>query len=197
MLSTFAGIDYGSKTSGHTVICYHDGQAVHFFDADKKDADLFILQWVTRYTLIKAIFLDAPLSLPAVYHSVKGFSNYHYRQCDIALKAMSPLFLGGLTARAMALKQRLEEAAKIETYEVYPKALAGGLLADKYHKKLTALDREQLCRRLATMIPHLMFAQLPKNQHQFDALLAWISGYRFMTSQHQMYGDVREGIIIV
>ncbi|NBB20871.1 DUF429 domain-containing protein [Runella sp. CRIBMP] len=203
MLSTFAGIDYGSKTSGNTVVCYHDGQAIHFYEADKKDADLFIIDWISKYNLaqnrptLRTIFLDAPLSLPAVYQSIAGFSNYHYRRCDVVLKAMSPMFLGGLTARAMELKQHLQDKMNVETQEVYPKAIAQILLPDHYHKKLTTNEMEALCRRLSRVIPELCLAEYPKTQHQFDALLAWVSGYRFMNQQHLVFGDIQEGIIIV
>lgn len=203
MLSTFAGIDYGSKTSGNTVICHHDGQQIQFYNTDKKDADAFIVDWITRRQTdqnrptIEAVFLDAPLSLPAVYHSIRGFSNYHYRQCDIALRAMSPMFLGGLTARAMELKQHVKEIINVETYEVYPKALAQQLLDGQYHKKLTAHEMEQLCKVLTNAVPCLTLTECPTTQHQFDALLAWVSGYRFMNHQHLFFGDPREGIIIV
>jgi predicted nuclease with RNAse H fold len=203
MLSTFAGIDYGSKTSGNTVVCHHDGTAVYFYEADKKDADLFIIDWITKYKSVQnrpaltTIFLDAPLSLPAVYQSIVGFSNYHYRQCDVALKAMSPMFLGGLTARAIELKQHLQKKMNVETHEVYPKALAQTLLSDHYHKKLTTNEMESLCGMLSKVIPELCLAEYPKTQHQFDALLAWVSGYRFMNQQHLVFGDIQEGIIIV
>jgi predicted nuclease with RNAse H fold len=208
MISSFVGIDYGSKTSGNTVICHHDGQVIHFYDADTKDADLFILARIagnqsvlngelTNETHIEAVFLDAPLSLPAVYHSRPGFSNYHYRQCDVALKAMSPLFLGGLTARAMELKHRLKEKANVETYEVYPKAIAQRLFPTEYHKKLSTAEMVNLSKSLTENFPVLRFDKYPKNQHQFDALLAWISGYRFMNQQHSVFGDAQEGLIIV
>ena len=208
MLSSFVGIDYGSKTSGNTVICYHDGQVIHFYDADKKDADLFILDWITnRQSVlnesttdidpINTVFLDAPLSLPAVYHSRAGFSNYHYRQCDVALKAMSPMFLGGLTARAMELKHHLKDKANVETYEVYPKAIAQRLVYNDYHKKLNLVEMENLCGSLTEKFPVLRFEKYPKNQHQFDALLAWISGYRFINQQHSIFGEAQEGLIIV
>lgn len=213
MIPSFVGIDYGSKTSGNTVISHHDGQVIHFYDADKKDADLFILKRLINHqsvlnretvpppttgTLpITTVFLDAPLSLPAVYYGRLGFSNYHYRQCDVALKAMSPLFLGGLTARAMELKYRLKEKANIETYEVYPKAIARLLFPDDYHKKLSVAEMERLSDSLTDKFAVLKFNQYPKTQHQFDALLAWISGYRFMNQQHSVFGEAQEGLIIV
>ena len=208
MISAFVGIDYGSKTSGNTVICHHDGQFIRFYNADKKDADRFILDRITgRLSVLNCpttgaaqvttVFLDAPLSLPAVYQAKVGFFDYHYRQCDIVLNAMSPLFLGGLTARAMALQHRLKEKAGIETYEVYPKAIAQRLFPGEYHKKLSVAEIEKLSGILTDKLPVLQFKQLPLNQHQFDALLAWMSGYRFMNHQHLLFGDRQEGLIIV
>lgn len=196
-IRTFAGIDYGTKTSGNTVICYHDGQCLLFFDALKKDADSFIFEWMHQNPLVSNLFLDAPLSLPAVYFRRAGFVNYHYRQCDLALKAMSPLFLGGLTARAIELTQKLSSALNIKTYEVYPKALAQLWLGNSYHKKLSVFEMEQLCEILIQNHSSLSLAHLPHNQHQFDALLAWLSGYRFMNEQHLTFGETDEGLIIV
>lgn len=202
MLSTFLGIDYGSKISGNTIICYHNGKELLFYTSDKKDADLFILDFVRQLqssqneATLSKVFLDAPLSLPAVYHSTDGFSNYHYRACDIALKAMSPMFLGGLTARAIELKHRLE-AQNIQTYEVYPKTIAQVLLSDQYHKKLSLPELKHLSDVLTQHIPEIQLNSYPHNQHQFDAMLAWISGFRFLNQQHQVFGHPKEGIIIV
>jgi uncharacterized protein len=197
MLSTFLGIDYGAKTSGNTIICWHNGRELLLYTSDKKDADLFILDFVAqRSPSLTQIFLDAPLSLPAVYYATDGFSNYHYRACDIALKAMSPMFLGGLTARAIELKHRLE-TQNIQTYEVYPKAIAQVLLADQYHKKLSSSELKRLSDLLTQHIPEIQLNHYPQNQHQFDAMLAWISGFRFLNQQHQVFGHLKEGIIIV
>lgn len=203
MLSSFIGIDYGAKTSGNTVICYHDGDKLFFYPSDKKDADEFIVDFVLKQQSVQvqssltAVFLDAPLSLPAVYHGIEGFSNYHYRACDIVLKAMSPMFLGGLTARAMELNQRLKQQTNVKTYEVYPKALAQILLPNQYHKKLSKGELEQLSILLVKNLPDLRLATLPKTQHQFDALLAWMSGFRFLNQQHLVLGHPQEGTIIV
>ncbi|MDF7817884.1 DUF429 domain-containing protein [Runella sp. MFBS21] len=196
-IRTFAGIDYGAKTSGNTVICYHNGQSLLFFDALKKDADSFIFEWMHQNPWVSNLFLDAPLSLPAVYFQREGFINYHYRHCDLALKAMSPLFLGGLTARAMELTQKLRSVLNIQTYEVYPKALAQLWLGNSYHKKLSVVEMTQLGKILIQKHPSLHLAQSPHNQHQFDALLAWLSGYRFMSNQHLTFGKAEEGLIIV
>lgn len=198
-LTHWIGIDYGSKTSGNTVICHHDGQGLCFYDSDRRDADAFIVRFIEQphSATIQQVFIDAPLSLPGVYTGQQGCTNFHYRQCDIALKAMSPMFLGGLTARAMELRQTLTQKHAISVYEVYPKALAQLELKNQYHKKLSKTDFLILCDLLAAKYPDLHFNEYPRHQHQFDSLLAWLSGYRFIHHQHQIIGIPCEGQIII
>ena len=95
------GVDYGSKLAGTTVIAYNMGDGIRLERSKKnQDADQMIIDFVAEYNP-QVIGIDAPLSLPGVYTGLVGFEDYHYRACDKALKAMSPMFLGGLTARAM------------------------------------------------------------------------------------------------
>ena len=102
------GIDYGSKMAGTTVIAYLKSGKLHFAQSQKKkDADLFVENWVAQHQP-RAIFLDAPLSLPGVYTEPEAYDDYFYRAGDRLLRAMSPMFLGGLTARAMRLSRRLK-----------------------------------------------------------------------------------------
>ncbi len=198
-LTHWIGIDYGSKTSGNTVICQHDGQVLRFYDADRRDADNFILQFIehAHQYPVQQVFIDAPLSLPGVYLGLENCTNFHYRRCDIALNAMSPMFLGGLTARAMELQQTLIRKYSISVYEVYPKAIAQLDLKNQYHRKLTKNDFQSLCELLKNQYPSLQFNEYPQHQHQFDSLLAWLSGYRFMQHQHLTVGDAHEGQVIV
>ena len=128
------GIDYGSKLAGTTVVTYDkDGKLYQKSSAKKQDADRMILSWVQSLKP-DFVFIDAPLSLPAAYFG-KG-ENYFYREADIELKAMSPMFLGGVTARAISLKKQIE-AEGVEVFETYP----GGLVRSKpelkahYNKK--------------------------------------------------------------
>jgi hypothetical protein len=37
----------------------------------------------------------------------------------------------------------------------------------------------------------------PKNWHEFDALLAWIGGYRSFHQNNVLYGEAQEGLIYV
>jgi uncharacterized protein len=82
------------------------------------------------------VCIDAPLSLPGVFTGLAGCDDYFYRASDRALRAMSPMFLGGLTARAMRLAnhsasrlarraaqrehEQNDEHGHIHFYETYP-----------------------------------------------------------------------------
>jgi len=199
MISTWIGIDYGAKTSGNTVICHHDGGYIRFYDADRRDADTFVVRWVEQLApyQLQHVFIDAPLSLPGVYHGIEGCTNFHYRACDTALQAMSPMFLGGLTARAIELKQTLVHKFIVSVYEVYPKAIAQVVLKNLYHKKLSSVELISLSNFLVNQFPSIAFDTYPQTQHQFDALLAWLSGYRFVHHQHQLVGHAIEGQVII
>lgn len=189
------GVDYGSKMAGTTVIAaLKDHNILFFQSAKKKDADRFLLEWVEKYRPDK-MFLDAPLSLPRIYTSPNSHGDYFYREADRLLGAMSPMFLGGLTARAMQLKARIAERS-IATLEVYPKYLAAELLlTETGYKK----EREQILPCLEKLQGYLPFAiaEPPANWHQFDALLALTSGWRYENNAHHSFGDPAEGVIIV
>ncbi len=191
-----AGIDYGSKLAGTTAIAALEPGGLSFWQSKpKQDADRFILEWAAEFRPERA-FLDAPLSLPGIYRYPEQYQDHFYRQGDQALRAMSPMFLGGLTARAMRLKNQLESMG-VEVLEVYPAHLA----------KLMSLDVLQYKKglpQIAAILP-ILSAQLPgqpqvpplPSWHQVDALLALISGIRYLKGEHQAFGDPQEGLIIV
>ncbi len=202
-----AGIDYGSKYAGTTVIAYYNElNEITFFSSSKKgDADRLILDWATRFQP-DSIFLDAPLSLPGIYQNLAGCSDYFYRAADKAVRAMSPMFLGGLTARAIQLKADLQTLG-IQTIEVYPGYLAKILKLDK-----TLYKKEK--DHISTLLPELnayfsTFVSPSNTQifnllshqvltwHHFDAALALLSGWRYLHEQHLTFGDGKEGLIIV
>lgn len=176
-MDVFAGIDFGSRTSGNTVICAAIGGELRFFRSDKRDADAFVFDTLGALGATRA-FIDAPLSLPGVYRGLVGYGDYHFRRCDRQLRAMSPLFLGGLTARAMELAVRLGQELPCAAVEVYPKAL----------QRLLDLPELGEMRHLFPAIG---------SQHHLDALLAWLSGWRYLHNLHQVWGDPEEGLIIV
>ncbi|MDO1448829.1 DUF429 domain-containing protein [Rhodocytophaga aerolata] len=193
------GIDYGSKLAGTTVVAWVDTLAkfIHLTSSQKKeDADLFI-----HTTLLKlkpaTVFMDAPLSLPGVYTHLANCHDYFFREADKQLQTMSPMFLGGLTARAIKLKRELE-ALSIPVYETYPaaQAIRLGLVETGYKKSSVAIPA--IVRLLEN---HMTPFILPNNPlttwHQVDALLALLAGLRFMNKQHEVFGNEVEGAILV
>lgn len=139
--------------------------------------------------------IDAPLSIPGVLRGLDGFSNYHYRLADLEAKAMSPMFLGGLTARAMELKNQIERLHYSRVIEVYPKLTANELELDmKRYKKDRGYLRECLVKiteKVNWSIDQSDFT----NWHQLDALLALISTEKFTQNTSSSLGNKAEGLI--
>ena len=189
------GVDYGSKLAGTTAICYFQNEGVQVCQSAKKqDADKFILQEVEKLNP-EMIFLDAPLSLPGVYLYPNRYSDYFYREADRNLKAMSPMFLGGLTARAICLKRQLE-LRRIQVKEIYPAQLAKLLDLTQLGYKKEKTHITSVLNQFRQVLPFKL-EQTPENWHQIDAILAFYSGYRYLVDDYQSYGIQEEGIIIV
>lgn len=194
----FAGIDYGSKMAGTTVICFTAGQELQFSAVPpKKNADDWIVEWVET-NKPATVFLDAPCSLPGIYRGLPTFRDYHYRQCDRILGAMSPMFLGGLTARAMRLVEELS-AFQAEVVEVYPGALLRQLQlakgAEAPYKKGKVM--QEWMNIIQAQVPTYSI-DWPKKEttwHHVDAVLAWMSGARFYDGTILWHGDPVEGMI--
>lgn len=192
------GIDYGAKLAGTTVVAFLEGGVLRFAaSAKKQDADAYLLQFFAERQAGK-IFIDAPLSLPKVYtqgaNVEDAIPDFHYRACDRELGAMSPMFLGGLTARAMKQAFILRKQGH-DVNETYP-----GMLAR--HLGLPALgykgDKASIAPCLQVL--HALFDikclvdALP-NWHHFDALLALCSGLRHERGEAMAVGD-KEGLIV-
>jgi predicted nuclease with RNAse H fold len=189
------GIDYGSKLAGTTVIGQLENNTVQLFASQKKkDADKFILQKIEEYQPT-SIFIDAPLSLPNVYLNTTGYDDYFYRKSDKIVKGMSPMFLGGLTARAMKMKAILEKK-NIVVFETYPALHARhfGLKAMNYKKQKEYLS--PIIDYLAKKLPFQFNKIDIVSWHHVDALLATYSAYRFQQGTHETIGDDDEGVII-
>lgn len=192
----WAGIDFGSKTAGTTVICFGNNQTQLDImgTVQKQDADSFLLSILSG---IKPEFatIDAPLTLPIVYAHPEAGTDYFYRSVDRELKAMSPMFLGGLTARAIKLKHDCA-AFKVPLFETYPAAFVKQFgLGTHYNKK----DPKQLVpfvNELLQFFPaKVTIAQLP-TWHHVDALIAWMSSYRMAHDEQLIFGD-DEGQIFI
>ncbi|MCC5920128.1 MAG: DUF429 domain-containing protein [Cyclobacteriaceae bacterium] len=198
MSITIAGVDYGSKLAGTTVlaVCTTQDRQVSVYSSKKKqDADRMLVD-LSKSLMPDRIYLDAPLSLPGVYRDLEGYSDYFYRKCDQELSAMSVMFLGGLTARAMKLSKELNTRG-IDVKEVYPGHLARmwSLQELSYKKELSALPN---C--LSFLIDQTRLnidPSLITNWHEFDALLALSSGLRDWQGEAKVYGKPEEGLIRV
>lgn len=188
------GIDYGSKLAGTTVIAWIKNNTLAFAKSEKKkDADRFIIDFLSEKNTT-TIFIDAPLSLPSAYFG--NGDDYFYRECDRQLKGMSPMFLGGLTARAIKLKTILEKQ-KHELLEVYPGALSREWdLKDLGYKKEVA-NIPVVANFLKQKLPYSFNTADIKTWHHLDALLAFIIGHRFKNKKSKSYGNKSEGQIIV
>ncbi|MEO1517559.1 MAG: DUF429 domain-containing protein [Bacteroidota bacterium] len=187
------GIDYGSKLAGTTVLCWEQDGQLHYQQSEKKkDADQWLIQLIQELSPPE-VFIDAPLSLPAAYHG-KG-EDFFYRDCDRELRAMSPMFLGGLTARAMKLRHLLSPQ-QIVFQETYPAELVRNLpdLKECYLKKKAM--RADFLDKLQQLLPHPIHT-MPTNWHQADAILAWMSGWRHQQNKAKQIGRPEEGLIII
>ena len=190
-MNTHFGIDYGSKLAGTTAICYNKDQQLFILNSEKKqDSDQFIGQALLNL-MPNAIYLDAPLTIPAAYYG-KG-DNFHYRLCDRETSAMSPMFLGGLTARAMSLKNQFQQ---FKFYECYPSYFIREVLKAKelYNKKEGVPNPE-----IISLIQEQLDYKIPglSSYHQLDAVICWLSGMRHIKNEHVALGNENEGLIIV
>jgi len=196
-LNQWVGIDYGAKLAGTSVVCLNSETGFRFFiSPPKKDADEFIHQVVAQIKP-KRIFLDAPLGLPIRYQTKtkNETDSYFYRKCDEETGAMSPLFLGGLTARAIQLKDRLENQ-NIAVFETYPGYLARLIELGTFHYKKELSNIASCYHAMDSEYPKPELDQLI-NWHVFDSWLAWLSGWRYAQNIHLTFGESAEGLIIV
>ncbi len=187
------GIDYGSKLAGTTSIAFKQNGAICIRACEKKkDADVFILN-CAKELRPKTVYIDAPLSLPSVYGG--NGTDYFYRKCDTEVQAMSPMFLGGLTARAMRLKSQLVSTLNIDVFECYPKAYVvkfSELLALYNIKNVASLPSFLETFKLR----HLSTSVECKTWHQMDSLIAYKIGLNHQSGQAEIKGDPSEGQII-
>ena len=195
MQTVIAGVDYGAKLSGNTAVAILKKGKVELFKTKvKENADDFIVEVLTKHQ-VKMVFIDAPLSLPRSYQGIKEETvpEFFYRQCDKETGAMSPLFLGGLTARAIALKYLLNQKG-IEVYETYPSYLCRLL---NINRVKTADGVFEMFHRIKNELNGLFGNIEPQTIHEIDALLALYSAIRFCQQQHVVLGDASEGEILV
>ena len=95
----------------------------------------------------------------------------------------------------MRLKAVLSAKA-CQFFEVYPGQLARHLDLPKQEYKKDKVHLSNLTAHLIQCFS-IELAKIPENWHQFDALLAYISGLRFARKEHLSIGENSEGLIIV
>ena len=191
------GVDYGAKLAGTTAAAMlAQGQLRVWQSAAGQDADKWLRELVLQQQA-KVVYIDAPLTLPAIYGQAThtAIPDYFYRQADRELQAMSPMFIGGLTARAIQLRAQLAQNG-VAALETYPSALIRLLLPHLQGYKKDPATLPVFGAALQELLPFQLLEQ-PQNWHQFDAILVWFSGYRHAKGQSVLYGDAREGRIIV
>ncbi len=189
---SIAGVDFGAKMAGTTAVTLLDGDQLVFMQSAKgKDADQWLVNIVTQYNISK-VYIDAPLSLPGAYFGIGN--DYNFRQSDIELNAMSPMFLGGLTARAIKLNATLSKL-QVQCTEVYP----GGFIRQNHDLKML-YDKKKLTTILPLLdqlngfLPHQLL-EYPQNYHQLDSLICWFIGYKHITGSALSVGNPSEGLI--
>lgn len=180
-----AGVDFGSRMAGTTAIAWvEEGKLEVRISAKKQDADRFLEDYLTRLSP-ELVCIDAPLSLPAAYGG--SGEDFMFRHADRELGAMSPLFLGGLTARAMRLQHR---QPRISFLESYPAQVVRIMKLDTCYKE----DLGCFLGQLQEILP-FSINQAPSTWHEADALLAWYTGWRYKQGLAQSWGDPSEGLI--
>ncbi|OJJ17931.1 hypothetical protein BKI52_29160 [marine bacterium AO1-C] len=187
------GVDYGSKMAGTTVICYYDTitQQLSLEGSEKKkDADAFLKKSIDVHKP-SYVFIDAPLSLPLVYQDRAGYTDFFFRKVDREVQGMSPLFLGGLTARAMKLAYDLKP---LSFYETYPAAQSQRMNLKSLGYKTKVAQIAPVLAEINQQYPAFTIPTI-KNWHEVDALLALIGAYRFWKEEHKVLGDVEEGLV--
>lgn len=187
----FIGIDFGARTAGTTVICHRERGLFHFQRSGKgDDADGWLMERVSAMRP-EAIYLDAPLSLPGAYF---GKSNDHFfRLADRLAGGMSPMFLGGLTARAIRLAEQWRKSG-IRVFEVYP----SGSIRQKWDFLKIPARRSIPAHKIRLMAGvHALPPPAPKDRHEADAWLCWLIGHQHLLGQAVLVGDEEEGLILM
>ena len=188
------GIDFGSKLAGTTVIAYNQGEGVCLTRSEKnQDADQMIRDFVEGNE-VNVVGIDAPLSLPGVYTGLFGFEDYHYRVCDRELKAMSPMFLGGLTARAMKLKKDLEEM-NVQVFETYPVMTGKNLSLVDFGYRTKNPDYSAIITALEKLDIRLAPETKITSSHDLDSVLALHTTLRIDKPSTNTSGNPSEGLI--
>lgn len=187
---THIGIDFGARTAGTTAVCYlHHGLFRFRHSVKDGDGDAWLESTITELRP-KAIYIDAPLSLPAAYTG-RG-DDFFFRAADLQAKGMSPMFLGGLTARAMRLAAGWRKQG-IVVHEAYPAALIRHAweVLDVEPRKAIPRHKLRIMAGMVTLPP-----PVPADRHETDAWLCWVIGHRHLRGEALSFGTKQEGRIL-
>ena len=187
------GIDYGARLAGTTSLAILEGKTVSIFTSvKKKDADTFLRSNIQEF-MPDLIAIDAPLSLPKIYSQKEG-SDYFYRAYDRELHAMSPMFLGGLTARAVQLKDYWQKSGR-QVIEVYP----GGCIRARFQslKSIYKTTRNAMPHAVEILLAKTDWTlhEMPTHWHAFDALICLYIATLYLDGRHSQTGHLEEGVI--
>ncbi|PSR04144.1 MAG: hypothetical protein BRD49_06000, partial [Bacteroidetes bacterium SW_10_40_5] len=116
-------------------------------------------------------------------------------QCDREISGMSPMFLAGLTARAIRLKSELK-SYNIPLMEGYPAKLATilGLRALGYKKQKQYIND---VTEVMISAYKLNLVDPLESWHEVDAVLTALIHLRYANKQHQTFGQEEEGLVYV
>lgn len=186
----FLGIDFGAQQAGTTVICFRERGLFRFERSVKgEETDPWLEEMIQRLRPA-AVYMDAPLSLPGAYFG-KG-SDWFYRHADRLARGMSPMFLGGLTARAMRLSGHWRSMG-IAVHEAYPSAL----IRTEWDFLKIPVGRAIPPHKIRLMAGMFMLPPpSPKDRHEADAWLCWLIGHRHQQGQAHVFGEASEGVIL-
>ena len=119
------------------------------------------------------------------------------KKADLQSHAMSPMFLGGLTARAIQWAH-LAQQRGTAIIEAYPKLVAQHLALDmrRYKKDASYLEAATgVVKAHLNELTSLSTLPTPLNWHQFDAVLALCTAVRFSQGKAVPLGDKEEGVL--
>lgn len=184
------GIDFGARTAGNTVVCERRGSLFRFHRCAKdEDGDTWLRACVEELRP-NSIYIDAPLSLPDAYFG-RG-TDHFFRMADRQSKGMSPMFLGGLTARAIALSKEWRKLG-IAVHEAYPAAL----IRQEWDMLKVISGRTIPKHKLRIMAGMVQLPPPdPADRHEADAWLCWVIGERHRSGRATIFGREEEGLII-
>ena len=180
------GIDLGGRTTAKT--------SISLLDIAEKEVVLFSKEYISNIcgksdsSFIKfvndldpdVIGIDAPLSLPDFTSE-----NYLYRKCDKELKALSPMTLGEITARAIYLKNNFTSSY---IFEVYPKTLLELLKINHKGYKRNSRLQKQIFDFLSEFYD-LKFPHFDLNEDDLDSILAVLILFHYKNDKFEVVNE--------